>query len=259
MNIPMSAAPAIETSVPDSIEALTEMLERAPDFDAARAYALLANLDVSAEDLRPWHDFNHSVRDSYGRLLIKRGANFELMVMSWAPGDYSAIHDHGVAEWGAVRYFGAADHIIFTEKHGALSVAQRMTMRSGDVFAVEPALIHLMGNPTRTPFISLHLYGRTQPAESITGKARIFDLHENTIQRTDGGVFFCLPESDIRARESCPVADARTRLLHHKLMLTRIERILKGTGFDPALGAKAEQLRGEIRHLHSQKFSEVKP
>jgi hypothetical protein len=244
------AEPAVvEPPLPRCIADLTKTLEESAGFDAGRARALIAQLDVSTADLRPWHDFDHGVRDSYGRLLLARGDNFELMVMSWAPGDYSAIHDHGVAEWGAVRYFGAADHIVFTEREGSLSINQRMTMRTNDVFAVDHSLIHLMGNPTDFPFISLHLYGRTQAADSITGSARIFDLYENRIQRTDGGVFFCLPEQDIRRREPCPSADIPTRLLHHRLMRARIERILASGSPDPVLEDKAQHLSKEIRRL----------
>jgi hypothetical protein len=250
MGIYTFAEPAVvEPPLPRSIADLTKTLQESLNFDARRARALLTQLDMSTVDLRPWHDFDHDVRDSYGRLLLARGDNFELMVMSWAPGDYSAIHDHGVAEWGAVRYFGAADHIVFAERDGLLSINRRMTMRTNDVFAVDHSLIHLMGNPTDFPFISLHLYGRSHAANSITGSARIFDLYENQIQRTDGGVFFCLPEQDIQRREPCPLADIPTRLLHHRLMLARIERILASGNPNPVLEDKAQHLGDEIRRL----------
>ena len=59
----------------------------------ARQCVLDANL--RAEDLTAWADFDHPVEDSYGRRLVYDGGDFEIMVMSWAPGDFSAIHDHG--------------------------------------------------------------------------------------------------------------------------------------------------------------------
>ncbi|MDH3639348.1 MAG: cysteine dioxygenase family protein [Gammaproteobacteria bacterium] len=257
MNATILAQPSVEVGVPQCLTRLVDTLECVTSFDAAQAATMLAEVDVSNADLSPWYDFDHPVRDSYGRLLVKRGSNFELMVMSWAPGDYSAIHDHGVAEWGAVRYFGAADHIVFTESAGLLSLERRMTMRIDDVFAVDHTLIHLMGNPTETPFVSLHLYGRADSAESITGGARIFELYENKIQRTDGGVFFCLPEGDIERRESCPDADPETRILHHKLMLDRIERVLASERPDPVLAAKQQRLKRELERLSGQQSLRV--
>ena len=249
MSASMLAHPRQQSVMPACLAGLLESLEHSTGFEATDAAAMLAGLSIEAADLAAWHDYGHPVQDSYGRLLVQRGANYELMVMSWLPGDYSAIHDHGQAEWGAVRYFGCADHVTFTHHDGLLSTKDRMTMQVGDVFAVEPSLIHLMGNPMQSPFVSLHLYGRQQAAETITGGARIFDLFENRIQRTDGGVFFCLPECDINAREPGPGADTSTRLLHHQLMLDRIERISRAGIRDQALAERAVRLRHEIMAL----------
>ena len=121
-------------------------------------------------------------------------------------------------------------------------------MQVDDVVSVDHSLIHLMGNPTHLPFTSLHLYGREQASASVTGGARIFDLAEERIQRTDGGVFFCLPEREIEKREPCPTADAATRQLHHRLMLRRIERILasEGSVAEKWLSDRARWLRAEL-------------
>ena len=101
--------------LPNSLGDLVSQLERQQACAPERAASLLYALDITADALRPWWDFEHNKRDSYGRLLVHAGANFELMVMSWMPGDYSAIHDHGEAEWGAVRYYGSADHAVFVD------------------------------------------------------------------------------------------------------------------------------------------------
>ena len=234
---------------PPAIVRLLERVATSTDRTPEVAASLLAETDFRVEELRPWTDFSHPAADSYGRKLVRRGPNFELMVMSWAPGDYSAIHDHGVAEWGAVLYLGAADHVIFGVQDGLLSIADRMTTSVGMVYPVDHSLIHLMGNPTDTPFLSLHLYGRSAAAESITGSARIFDLWERRIQRTDGGVFYCLPESEIARREPCPPADLETCLLHHRLMVSRIEKMSLE---QPSLRRRAKALRQRIRELESQ-------
>ena len=129
-------------------------LEPEANMDPTSASAFLAQADIEPADLALWADFAHSARDSYGRKLVVRGPNFELMVMSWGPGDYSAIHDHGAADWGAVRYLGAADHATFHMQDGLLTIRERRTMELDDICTVDASLIHLMGNPTDTPFLN---------------------------------------------------------------------------------------------------------
>ncbi|MBK8652429.1 MAG: hypothetical protein IPN20_00430 [Haliscomenobacter sp.] len=51
--------------------------------------------------ITPWADFDHPDADSYGRKMAYKGPNFEIMVMSWKPGDFSSIHDHGHTQWGS--------------------------------------------------------------------------------------------------------------------------------------------------------------
>ena len=252
MNV-LTLTPQSKSSVIGStLSQLIQRLETTEHIDPDHAAILLQEACINPRDLLPWYDFDHPAQDSYGRKLVKQGRNFELMVMSWLPGDYSAIHDHGIAEWGAVQYFGAADHIIFKEHRGMLTTETRMTMSLRSVYAVDDSLIHLMGNPGETPFISLHLYGRETPANAITGNARIFDLWEQRIQRTDGGVFFGLAESAILWREPAPVADRETTLLHHQLMLNRVDKILQSEAFDSALSQDAHQLQIAIEQLSTK-------
>jgi hypothetical protein len=128
-----------------------------------------------------------------------------------------------------------------------------------DVWAVDTDLIHLMGNPGDKPFFSLHLYGRAKADPAITGGARIFDLFEDRIQRTDGGVFFCLPEHDIGRREPGPRADDETRLLHHRLMLARVERMLGERELDLTLRRRARALRTAIAEIEQSAAAKAKP
>ncbi len=238
--------------VPPPVADLLRAVAAAGDLTPARAAELLGAARLSPADLTRWQNLHHPAADSYGRKLIGRGPCFELMLMSWSPGDYSAIHDHGRADWGAVRYFGAADHVVLDLTEGMLSIRRRMLTRYDDIYEVDADLIHLMGNPAARPMFSLHLYGRAESDPAITGGARIFDLFEDRIQRTDGGVFYCLPESQIARREPGPTADTETRLLHHRLMLERVERILAERDTDLALHRRARVLRGAIARLAAE-------
>jgi len=143
------------------------------------------------------------------------------------PGDFSAIHDHGSTEWGAVQCFGAAEHYIYNFTKGVLKTLEPAHYTPGTIRAVDRNLIHQMGNSGDKPFLSLHVYGCDGASGTITGNARIFDLLEGSIQYTDGGVFFCLPEHQINKRKQRIQADRETTLRHHYQMSDRIRRILK--------------------------------
>ena len=184
----------------DTLKGIIHNLTEEKNLNPSAIVRIIKNANVQAEDLKNWEDFDHPRVDSYGRKLIYQGDNFELMTMSWRPGDFSAIHDHGQAKWGAVQIFGPAEHATFRLEDGYLSTLARWKITPGKVLGVSHSLIHQMGNPTKDQFfVSLHVYGANYKIENITGDARIFDLEKGNIQRVDGGVFFGLPESEINS------------------------------------------------------------
>jgi hypothetical protein len=109
-----------------------------------------------------------------------------------------------------------------------------------------------MGNPTDSSFLSLHVYGCNNRYGEITSNARIFDLFEGTIQYTNGGVFFCLPEGEISQRSYNLQGDLTTTLRHHQQMLNRINSILKDPNYwSYQWQLKAELLTNKIQEINS--------
>ena len=104
------------------LRVLIEGLSGCAVSDSAQLLELVASAEVHADELEPWADYNHSPLDSYGRQLVWHGGHFEVMVMTWLPGDFSAIHDHVYAQWGAVQCFGHAEHHTYTLKGQHLSL-----------------------------------------------------------------------------------------------------------------------------------------
>ncbi|MBE9070524.1 cysteine dioxygenase family protein [Leptolyngbya cf. ectocarpi LEGE 11479] len=225
------------------LQKLIEILQRSSHFTPIQVKEILLEVNILPEELMPWADFEHPVADSYGRRLVYDGGHFEIMVMSWVPGDFSAIHDHGAAQWGAVQCFGAAEHYIYRFSKGLLSTLDMAHYSPGMVRTVDHSLIHQMGNAGAEPFLSLHVYGCAKPKGSITGNARIFDLLEESIQYTDGGVFFCLPDDQINRRLSGVRGDRQTTFRHHQQMCDRIYRILQHQ-YNPELAQKLAILSG---------------
>jgi cysteine dioxygenase len=186
---------------------------------------LVSKANLKPDDLMPWSDFDHPESDSYGRQMVHDGGFFEVMVMSWKPEDFSAIHDHGYTQWGVVQVFGEAEHAVFECQNDRIRTAIRETLHAGDIRTVSHELIHQMGNPSSTKqFLSLHIYGNIECKGNITGDAQIFELDEKQVQRVDGGVFFALHESEIKSREGTLKPDHITWLRHTIELLKRLRR-----------------------------------
>ena len=213
-------------SLPFAIQDLIRTLEETKDLTPRKARELLLSANLQAEDLEPWSQLEHPIRDSYGRKLVFDGGYFEMMAMSWTPGDFSAIHDHGYTEWGAVQVFGPAEHSVFLVQDGDITTLSRAEVKPGEVMAVGHQLVHQLGNPSNTNFMSFHMYGCHEKSKGgVTADARIFDLEEGSVQRTDGGVFFAIPENQIKRRDTGPHPDYLTWLRNVIELKNRIDRV----------------------------------
>ena len=247
--------------LPNSLQIISNRLSEKDIFTPGEVRSIVLEAHVSADDLMAWADFDHPLSDSYGRKLVYQGSHFEIMVMSWAPGDFSGIHDHGFTSWGAVQVFGPAEHATFRVEVEELTTLARWNMKSGEVIGVNHQLIHQMGNPTTdVKFLSLHVYGTPENQENITGDARVFALEQQVIQRVDGGVFFALPEREVKWTEPAPIPDFTTYIRYMvelgKRMLKMNHTDFEATRkkiFDPALQnlllEKLQEIVDEKNHL----------
>jgi SAM-dependent methyltransferase/predicted metal-dependent enzyme (double-stranded beta helix superfamily) len=218
-------SPLPKDELPESIQGLISEIESEKEMSPRRAREILQNANVAENDIKKWAHFDHPVSDSYGRKLVYDGGHFEIMAMSWVPGDYSAIHDHGFTQWGAVQIFGPAEHAAFLAQDGEIHTLNRSVVQPGIVLGVGHQLVHQMGNSSDERFMSLHMYGSYDRKSDITADARVFDLNENRIQFTNGGVFFGLPEEAIQRREKGPDPDFLTWLRNTVEQLYRLGKI----------------------------------
>ena len=89
LNLPPNA---VKKMIAPSLQRLIDTLSRsAHSLPQLKFKELVVNCQITSQALMPWADFDHPVADSYGRQLVHHGGHFEVMVMSWLPGDCSAI------------------------------------------------------------------------------------------------------------------------------------------------------------------------
>lgn len=197
-----------QQTLPKSLDRLVQLISKAIDLEGkitpARAKELVLQADVQVEDMMHYADFDHPKADCYGRKLVFDNGNFEVMVMSWEPGDYSSIHNHGYTQWGVVQVFGNVHHFIYQVKNGVLDFAKREILPTGAAIKVNNPFIHQMGNPSTDRYLTLHVYGSNERSSDITADAMNFDLEFDRISHTTGGAFFNLPADEIYDFEEAP-------------------------------------------------------
>lgn len=195
------------------------------EFSPSLVRNVVRDAEVTESDLSDYERYDHPAEDSYGRTMVYDGGFFEVMVMSWNPGDISGIHDHGYTQWGAVQVFGLAEHATFLVQDNTIRTLARMTMKAGDVVGVGHQLVHQMGNCQESGrYLSLHVYGNYDRSQGITDDARIFDLAEGTIQINSGGAFFGIPEASISERIPAPTPDYATWLRNQVELIKRLRK-----------------------------------
>lgn len=208
----------LPTSLSRLVDLIGNTIEAEGKLSPKRAKEVVLEADVQLEDMMEYADFGHAVEDCYGRKLVHDAGNFEVMVMSWEPGDYSSIHNHGYTEWGVVQVFGNTHHFLYNLKDEKLSFAKKEMLASGTAIKVNNALIHQMGNATSERYMTLHVYGANTLDGDITADAKNFDLEFDRIALTCGGAFFNLPEEAIHSVIG-NVKPTREVFLHYAYLL----------------------------------------
>jgi len=218
----------IKQTLPPSLYRLVQLIEETiatqGKLSPLKAKELVLKADVQVDDMKRYADFDHPIEDCYGRKLVYDAGHFEVMVMSWNPGDYSSIHNHGYTEWGVVQVFGPTHHLIYQVKDNQLSFAKRELLPVKTAMKVNNAFIHQMGNATTARYLTLHVYGSNTLDKDITADAKNFDLEFDRIAHTCGGAFFNLPEEAVHSVEEGPVPTQEVFLHYANLLMAYYNR-----------------------------------
>lgn len=194
----------------NKINQLIQAIESDMAMNPKRLSAILKETKIDSEDLIQWQNFDHPETEGYGRKIVYQGQNFEIMVMSWNPGDISSIHNHGYTEWGVVQVFGQATHLLYSYHNDILKLAKREILPTGDITMVNNGLIHQMGNLGEKSYLSLHIYGTEDSRQDVTADARIFEPENGLIRYTTGGAFFNMADHQFSNSEPLKAVDKNT-------------------------------------------------
>jgi predicted metal-dependent enzyme (double-stranded beta helix superfamily) len=208
----------------ERLDKLAQLIRAENNMTVQLAAELVVKADIKVEDLEPFADYNHPPEDGYGRKMAILDNRFEIMVMTWNPGDFSAIHDHGYTQWGAVQVFGNVMHHTFSDSGDEFRIIKKEILVDGAVIRVSHPLIHQMGNVTSRPYLTLHVYGCDDYEGTVTADAKIYELENSLIKHTNGGAFYNLPDNKVYDISAMKPIERHTFVYYATLLLQYYER-----------------------------------
>lgn len=181
--------------IPNCLNVIINELTNLQSVDNGAVEQIVSYAKPTINDLNGYSLFNHCNTESYGRKLITDTGNFKLLLMSWKPGDFTAIHNHGGAEWGCVYFFGNAEHRLYDTVKNELILTETNSFQNGDIASVCGNLTHLMGNSSNKAFFTLHIYGSNNLKENISKDAKVYVPENKSIVTTNGSAYVNMQNS----------------------------------------------------------------
>ncbi|HTF91047.1 MAG TPA: cysteine dioxygenase family protein [Planctomycetota bacterium] len=166
----------------DLCQDLTREFQR--DSKGSQVASLLSRYASDHQDWRDWAMFD---TQCYTRNLVHHEAQFELLLLCWAAGQKSPIHNHeGQRCWMAVLDGGVTETLFhFPEEQtqpGMLSPksAARLCARNQVAFITDEIALHEIAAAGGAAAVSLHLYSRPfstcQVYDRETGRVAVRQL-----------------------------------------------------------------------------------
>lgn len=196
--------------LPGSFKKIIAGIENEKNIDCSRLLEIIKKNIPENGDYLPFNKFDHPVYDSYGRNNIYEGRNFSIYIMSWAPGDFTAIHSHGLSDWGAVYFFSDINHRLYTASGNKIELAQKGIVQAGTIVPVTGNLVHAMGNLGKTPIITMHIYGMNHQKSNANDNSFVYEIEKKQIRTTDGSAYINIREELCKKTEMGIISNAET-------------------------------------------------
>ena len=155
---------ALHDNVRSRLDAVVhaERLERVPEL----VKAVLVD-SMQCGDLAVPTSFRQPIEGTYARRLLHRDPDgqYTMVVMTWAPGQKTALHDHAgiwCVECVVDGRMEVAQYDLQSAQDGRYRFAERSRVLAGRGSAgclIPPFEYHTLGNATDTPSVTLHVYG----------------------------------------------------------------------------------------------------
>jgi predicted metal-dependent enzyme (double-stranded beta helix superfamily) len=193
-----------------AVEKIAGLIENREKVDNTWLVAMLKELELKEDDFKQFRNYDHDLAQSYGRTVVYEGQNFIIYVMSWAPGDHTAIHSHGYSDWGGVVFFSDTNHRSYRAEGANIELTDISIIPKGSVVPVTGNFVHAMGNLTDTPFITLHIYGSGQAISNANDSSFLYEIEKKQLRTTNGAAYINITEEFCKKTEHNLVTDEKT-------------------------------------------------
>jgi cysteine dioxygenase len=185
----------MEHKLPASVKRLIQVIESGKPASSKELAVIVKQNMLIRDELLHLNDFDHPRHLSYGRRQLFENDTFCIYLMSWCPGDFTAIHDHGTTQWGCVLALDDFAHRLYYFKNEKLVLKDDKPFLKGQTASVYSDVIHMMGNNSRQNALSVHIYGTNEPGKKVAQHSRIFYPEINRMTITMGAAYLYHPKT----------------------------------------------------------------
>lgn len=152
------------TSLSPGMSRLVAALDAAlPRLDEPRVRAALESAGLQWSDVEPYVEVNPI---TYNRRRVVRREGYELLVMTWSPGQGSVPHDHAGSICGLRVLRGQLRETSFASGNdGLVAPAESHELRLGGQTVDPGVIVHSLGNPAESTdlLVTVHVYAPPLP------------------------------------------------------------------------------------------------
>ena len=155
------ASPAIDRDLsarpPEALARIIALLKQPGSIDLAAVASAMKALDCAPSALG---EAVCADQANYVRTLLYRDARSEMLLLTWLPGQFSPVHDHGVSGCVVRVICGVAtEHCYKSPEDAAVDRdAVVQDFGPGSVLHAADDACHTLGNGGADPLITLHVY-----------------------------------------------------------------------------------------------------
>ncbi len=200
----------MQKQLPLKLRNLIQYIESVDQIENSQLIEMTLNSGILANDLDEFSEFNHDQLVSYGRRVLYVGKNFSIYLMSWAPGDFTAIHSHGRCDWGVVLFLGDINHRLYTVDGNVVRLKSADVIPGSTVVGVKGELVHAMGNLRSGGVMSLHIYGSNNRLSNANDFSKVYELENKVVKITNGAAFINISAPFVKNSEPGPGCDRAT-------------------------------------------------
>ena len=142
---------------------VTQLDARNSVIDEATARRLLTEANLSDSEVAPYVEPR---TESYGRRAVVRRENYELLVLTWMPGQQSVAHDHSGSLCGLKVVQGSLTEQLYQSgPDGQVRPRTASRLSAGETTVDPGVVIHSLANPAASGqmLVTVHLYSPPLP------------------------------------------------------------------------------------------------